>query len=302
MDLQKVILYYRFAPIADPEAMRLWQETLCQSLGLKGRIIISKDGINGTLGGDMSALKRYVTQSKKYPGFNKIDFKWSDGTGNDFPGLKIRVRDELVSFGSAKDLVVDANGVVGAGKHLNPYEVHKLVEERGDEVVFFDARNAFEAKIGKFKDAIIPSAKTARDFVGEIESGKYDHLKDRPIITYCTGGIRCEILSSVMTKHGFNEVYQLEGGIARYGNKYGDDGLWQGSLYTFDARMAIDFSDKADVIGRCEKCESPTNKFHSCSEVSCYELILLCESCALIPANLACFHDVKKGAKSELIG
>ena len=302
VDLQKVILYYRFAPIADPEAMRLWQETLCQSLGLKGRIIISKDGINGTLGGDMSALKRYVTQSKKYPGFNKIDFKWSDGTGNDFPGLKIRVRDELVSFGSAKDLVVDENGVVGAGKHLNPYEVHKLVEERGDEVVFFDARNAFEAKIGKFKDAIIPSTKTARDFVGEIESGKYDHLKDRPIITYCTGGIRCEILSSVMTKHGFNEVYQLEGGIARYGNKYGDGGLWQGSLYIFDARMAINFSDKSVVFSRCETCESPTNKFHSCSEVSCYELILLCESCALIPTNLACFHDVKKGAKLELIG
>jgi UPF0176 protein len=105
-----------------------------------------------------------------------------------------------------------------------------------------------------------------------------------------------------MRKHGFNEVYQIEGGIARYGNKYGDDGLWQGSLYTFDARMAIDFTDKADVIGRCEKCESPTNKFHSCSEVSCYELILLCETCALIPTNLACFHDVKKGAKSELIG
>ena len=302
VDLQKVILYYRFAPIADPEAMRLWQETLCQSLGLKGRIIISKDGINGTLGGDMSALKRYVTQSKKYPGFNKIDFKWSDGTGNDFPGLKIRVRDELVAFGSPEDLTVDENGVVGAGKHLNPYEVHKLVEERGDEVVFFDARNAFEAKIGKFKDAIIPSTKTARDFVGEIESGKYDHLKDRPIITYCTGGIRCEILSSVMTKYGFNEVYQLEGGIARYGNKYGDDGLWQGSLYIFDARMAINFSDKSVVFSRCETCESPTNKFHSCSEVSCYELILLCESCALIPTNLACFHDVKKGAKLELIG
>jgi UPF0176 protein len=105
-----------------------------------------------------------------------------------------------------------------------------------------------------------------------------------------------------MKKHGFNEVYQIQGGIARYGNKYGDDGLWQGSLYTFDARMAIDFSDKADVIGRCETCESPTNKFHSCSEVSCYELILLCEPCALIPTNLACLHEVKQGAKSELIG
>ena len=302
VELQKVILYYRFIPIADPEAIRLWQATLCQSLGLKGRIIISKDGINGTLGGDMSALKRYVTESKKYPGFKKIDFKWSDGTGNDFPRLKIRVRDELVSFGSPEDLIVDENGVVGAGKHLNPYEVHKLVEERGSEVVFFDGRNAFEAKIGKFKDAIISNISTTRDFVREIKSGKYDHLKDKPIVTYCTGGIRCEILSSVMKKHGFNEVYQIEGGIVRYGNKYGDDGLWQGSLYTFDARMAINFSDKADIYSHCETCNSPTNKFHSCSEVSCYELILLCEPCALIPTNLACFHEVKQGAKLELIG
>jgi len=302
VELQKVILYYRFVPIADPEAIRLWQETLCQSLGLKGRIIISKDGINGTLGGDMSALKRYVTESKKYPGFKKIDFKWSDGTGNDFPRLKIRVRDELVSFGSPEDLIVDENGVVGAGKHLNPYEVHKLVEERGAEVVFFDGRNAFEAKIGKFKDAIISNITTTRDFVREIKSGKYDHLKDKPIVTYCTGGIRCEILSTVMKKHGFNEVYQIEGGIVRYGNKYGDDGLWQGSLYTFDARMAINFSDKADIFSRCERCESHTNKFYSCSEVSCYELILLCEPCSLIPKNHGCFHDVKQDAKLELIG
>ena len=122
------------------------------------------------------------------------------GTGNDFPRLKIRVRDELVAFGSPEDLTVDENGVVGAGKHLNPYEVHKLVEERGDEVVFFDGRNAFEAKIGKFKDAVIPNTSTTRDFVSEIESGKYDHLKDKPVVTYCTGGIRCEILSSVMKK------------------------------------------------------------------------------------------------------
>jgi len=156
----------------------------------------------------------------------------------------IRVREELVAFGNPNELVVDENGVVGGGVHLRPDEVNKLVEERGDEVVFFDGRNAFEAKIGKFHNAIVPDVASSRDFVNEIESGKYDHLKDKPVVTYCTGGIRCEVLSSVMINRGFKEVYQVKGGIVRYGKAIGDDGLWEGSLYTFDDRIAIDFSPK----------------------------------------------------------
>ncbi|MFM7889390.1 MAG: hypothetical protein ACKO8S_01715, partial [Actinomycetota bacterium] len=111
MKLQKIILYYGFAPVADPEALRLWQTTLFDSLGLKGRILISRHGINGTLGGDMSSLKKYVKETKQYPGFKKIDFKWSDGTGNDFPRLSVKVRDELVSFGVADEIKVDKDGV-----------------------------------------------------------------------------------------------------------------------------------------------------------------------------------------------
>ena len=231
MELQKVILYYGFAPVADPDAVRLWQRHLCESLGIKGRILISKHGINGTLGGDMSALKKYVRQTKEYPGFKKIDFKWSDGTGNDFPRLRVRVRDELVAFGAPDEIKVDENGVINGGKHLKPYEVDKLVAERGNDVVFFDGRNAFEAKIGKFKDAVVPDVVTSRDFIKEIESGKYDDLKDKPVVTYCTGGIRCEILSAVMVNRGFKEVYQIDGGIVKYGNKFADDSHWEGSLY-----------------------------------------------------------------------
>ena len=203
MALAKVILYYGFAPVADPDAVRLWQTTLCESLGLKGRILLSPHGINGTLGGDMDSLKKYVKQTKQYPGFKKIDFKWSDGTGEDFPRLSVKVRDELVSFGVADEIQVDAKGVIDGGEHLTPEEVHKLIEERGDEVVFFDGRNSYEAKVGKFKNAVVPEVKTTKDFIGEIESGKFDHLKTKPIVTYCTGGIRCEILSSVMKKRGF---------------------------------------------------------------------------------------------------
>jgi UPF0176 protein len=302
VELQKIILYYGFAPLSDPEAVRLWQKNLCESLGLKGRILISKDGINGTLGGDMSALKKYVKTTKEYPGFRKIDFKWSDGLGDDFPRLRVRVRDEIVTFGAPGELVVDRKGVVGGGVHLKPAQVNQLVAERGDEVVFFDGRNAFEARIGKFKNAIVPDVETTRDFVAEFESGKYDHLKDKPIVTYCTGGIRCEILSSVMINRGFKEVYQIDGGIVRYGEKFGDKGLWEGSLYVFDNRMNVDFTPNTKPIGECEKCHGLTSKFHNCANLACRTLILLCEDCGQDDGNRACTHDLSKARQGETVG
>ena len=279
MEAQKVILYYGFTPLDDLGAVRLWQRELCERLELKGRILLSPHGINGTLGGAMSALATYIKRTKEYPGFKGIDFKWSEGTGNDFPRLRVRVRDEIVAFGAPGELEVDHRGVVGGGVRLKPSEVNELVKERGDDVVFFDARNAFEAKIGRFKNAVVPEVKTTRDFVGEFNSGKFDHLKDRPIVTYCTGGVRCEVLSSVMKKRGFHEVYQLDGGIVRYGEEFGDEGLWEGSLYIFDARMNHEFSDDYRTLGRCERCDAPTSTFHNCENLACRKLILLCAAC-----------------------
>ena len=241
MEPYKILLYYRFTPLTDPEAIRLWQWTLCDSLGLKGRIIISKDGINGTVGGPLSAVKKYIRATKEWPGFKDTDFKWSEGTGDDFPRLAVRVRDELVSFGAPHDLHVDESGVVNGGPHLSPAQVNELVEARGDDVVFFDGRNAFEAEIGRFRNAIVPDVETTHDFVKVLESGAYDHLKDKPIVTYCTGGVRCEVLSSLMLQRGFQEVYQVEGGIVRYGEAFGNEGLWEGSLFIFDGRMNQEF-------------------------------------------------------------
>lgn len=276
----KVILYYAFTPLADPEAIRLWQHHLCTTLGLKGRILLSPHGINGTVGGAMADVKRYVRATKEYPGFHDLDVKWSDGTGADFPRLRVRVRDEIVSFGAPDDLVVDAGGVVGGGVHLAPEAVHELLAARGDEVVFFDGRNAFEAAIGRFEGAIVPDVETTRDFVRELDSGVYDHLKDRPIVTYCTGGVRCEVLSALMTQRGFGEVYQLEGGIVRYGETYGNRGLWRGSLYIFDERMTQEFGPDTAVLGRCDRCDTPTSDYFNCANLACRALILLCGSCA----------------------
>lgn len=286
--MNRIVLYYAFTPLPDPEAVRLWQRALCEKLGLRGRILISKDGINGTVGGEISAVKQYVKTTREYPAFRKLDVKWSDGGAEDFPRLSVKVRNEIVSFGAPGELKVDENGVVGGGKHLKPEQLHELVDQRGDDVVFFDGRNAMEAQIGRFRNAVVPDVSTTHDFVRELDSGKYDHLKDKPVVTYCTGGIRCEVLSSLMVNRGFNEVYQLQGGIVRYGETYGDSGLWEGSLYVFDKRMHLEFSKDSKTIGKCVRCSAATNKFENCSNQSCRNLTLYCSECSASPATLRC--------------
>ena len=299
--MQKILLYYKFTPIADPVTMKLWQKSLCDSRHLNGRILISPHGINGTVGGDMDDLKAYIKATKQFDGFKNIVFKWSDGSRDDFPRMSVKARREFVGFqNSDSEFDVDENGVIGGGKHLKPHQVHELVEKYGDDVIFFDGRNEHEAKIGKFKNAIVPNTKTSRDFIDELESDKYDDIKNKKIITYCTGGIRCEVISAMMKKRGFNEVYQIDGGIVKYGEAYGDDGLWEGSLRVFDDRMTIDFSDHAKTIGRCSHCEGPTANFENCAWANCNDLVLICLNCKQNPDLLfhtdACRKSAKIGA------
>ncbi len=276
--MQKIILYYKFMPLADPEAVRLWQKALCERLNLKGRILLSKHGINGTVGGDIDDVKAYVKETKTY--FKGMAFKWSDGAREDFPRLSVKVRDEIVTFGAADELNVDEHGVVGGGKHLSPEQVHELVQKHGDDVVFFDGRNAYEAEVGKFKNAVVPQTRTTRDFLDDLAGDKYKDIKDKPVVTYCTGGIRCEVLSALMKNRGFKNVYQIDGGIVKYGQTFKDDGLWEGKLYVFDRRLVTQFSDKAKDIGHCIRCDARTSNFENCANMACNNLVVLCENCA----------------------
>lgn len=289
----KVVLFYVFTPLPDPEAIRLWQRELCERLGLRGRIILSPHGINATVGGEMPAVKRYVRALRGYEPFRRADVKWSQGSGLtpepgpsgyrellDFPKLSVKVRDELVTFGVPDEVRIGPEGVIGGGEHLTPQALHRLVEERGDDVVFFDGRNAYEAKVGRFEGAVVPDVRTTREFIAQLDDGTYDALKDRPVVTYCTGGIRCEILTALMKERGFDDVYQLDGGIARYGEVYGDRGLWRGSMYVFDGRMTVDFSDSPTVIGRCVHCDAATSRMQNCELGSCRLQIIVCADCA----------------------
>jgi UPF0176 protein len=291
MQPHKILLYYIFRPLGDPQAISLWQRKLCESLDLRGRILVSEHGINGTVGGEIESLLSYIKQNKEYAPFREIEYKWSQGHRDDFPRLKVNARSEVVGFGIPNEIKVDAHGIVGGGQHLSPVELHELVDTRGGDVTFFDGRNAFESRIGRFTGAVIPETNTTHDFIAEIDSGKYDHLKSKPIVTYCTGGIRCEILSSAMKSRGFEEVYQLDGGIVKYGEAFGNKGLWEGSLYVFDRRMAVDFEENVEAIGECEHCEGFTKTFYNCSSDWCRELTLVCDSCVERDVlSLDCIH------------
>lgn len=277
--MEKIILFYKFVPITDTESILFWQRALCEKLGLKGRILISKHGINGTLGGDLKNLKYYTREMKAHSLFGEITYKWSDGGTEDFPKLKVKVKPEIVAFDAPEEIEVSKKGVTNGGKHLKPDALHKLIAERGDEVIFYDGRNKYEAQIGKFKNAIIPDVTTSRDFKKDLEEGEISKHKDKPIVTYCTGGIRCEILSAMMKNRGFKEVYQIDGGIVKYGEKFGDDGLWEGKLFVFDDRMKIGFSDKSKDIAECEKCGKKTSHQINSPNVR-RRLHVMCEDCA----------------------
>lgn len=280
--MQKIILYYKFVPVQDPAMTMHWQRELCTRLGLKGRILISPHGINGTLGGDIESLRSYKRAMNESVIFRNITYKWSNGVIDHFPKLKVKVKAEIVAFDAADEIVVTEKGIVNGGKHLKPEALHRLVadkKESGEDVIFYDGRNMYEAQIGRFKNTIIPKTVTSRDFKQDLETGEISKHKDKPIVTYCTGGIRCEILSAMMLNRGYKEVYQMDGGIVKYGEKFADDGLWEGKLFVFDDRMQMGFSDNAKDIADCENCGKKTSHQINSTNIR-RKLHVICQECA----------------------
>lgn len=287
--MAKILLLYRFAPVPDPEAVRLWQLELCGRLGLRGRIIVAPHGINATLGGELDACKAYLRATKQYAPFKELDEKWSAGSGLDgegvsldFPRLSVKTRPELVAFGAPPE--VDDHGVVGGGERLTPEQVDELAASR-DDVVFFDGRNRVEAAIGRFDGAVVPDVDNTHDFLDELDSGRYDHLKKRPVVTYCTGGIRCEVLSALMKERGFEQVYQVDGGIARYIERFGATSRWKGDLAVFDGREVMTVPGSTP-IGTCHGCGTPTSRLQNCSDLACRVRLVTCRECG--EGSVAC--------------
>lgn len=263
-----VILFYKYVTIADPEAFVAAQRTLCESLGLKGRILVAFEGINGTLAGPAEAIARYVEALKSDARFADIVIKTSPG-GDErtFPRLMIKVRPEIVTLNGHAGLAPDFDN------QLTPAEWKRLMEEDPDAVVV-DVRNRYESAVGKFENAVECDIGNFRELPDYVE--RLAELKDKKVLMYCTGGIRCEKASALFRSKGFKNVYQLHGGIMTYQQQFGNE-HWQGECFVFDERMTIRVEDGLTQIGKCAHTGRPTNRFANCLHDPCHILFLLAE-------------------------
>lgn len=271
----EIILYYKYTPIENPK--KLWEEqkAICEKLGLKGRLLIADEGINGTLEGTKENIDIYCNDLISKSGLEDIVFKRSVGDGNAFPKLKVKLRNEIVSSHlGAKDV----KPYQVTGKRLSADELEKWRQE-GKEYVIVDMRNDYEFKVGHFENSINPKMKNFRDLSIITENLKKD-LKDKTVVTVCTGGVRCEKASGYLVSQGFDDVYQLQDGIVTYLEKYPNQGF-KGKLYVFDGRVTMDFDtpDNHTVVGKCHICEAPTEKFVNCRNKQCNAHILVCADC-----------------------
>jgi UPF0176 protein len=261
----QVLLYYKYIKIEDPKSLMDSQRKLCESLNLKGRIIIAEEGINGTVEGKLEDTEKYITEMQKDERFSDIDFKKSTGTGHAFPRLSIKVRSEIVSAHLAEE---DVNPAEVTGKHMTAEELHELINS-GEKFYIVDMRNDYEFKVGHFKDSILPTMSNFRDLpkiISEIE-----HLKNEKVVTVCTGGVRCEKASGYLVKKGFKDVSQLYGGIVTYMEKYPNQDF-RGKLYVFDDRVVMGFntdSPEHEVISVCDKCGAKSDNYVDCSYKHC---------------------------------
>ncbi len=263
-----VLLYYKYVALPDPEAERLAQRELCERLGLKGRILLAAEGINGTVAGSAASADAYIEAMNRHPLFGGIEYKRDDSATIPFPRLRIKVRPEIVTLG----VDIDA---ANAGAKLTPAQFHDLVQD--PDVVVLDARNNYESAIGKFRGAITPDISLFKDFPAALD--RYKDLKAKTVVTYCTGGIRCEKASALMKQRGFKQVYQLEGGIVGYAKAY-PEGAFEGECFVFDERMSVGFNDHPAALGACRFCASPTNAYRNCANPECNDLMLVCSNCA----------------------
>ena len=267
--LEKIILFYKFFPVADGRLFRLWQLELAGRCQLTGRVIVAPAGLNATLAGDLNQLRAYIRALRQLPELKAVAIKWSAGQRSDFPGLSVKLRPELVSLKPETDF-----DVYNSGAGLSPRAWHQFLTDNPETTVL-DARNHYEHELGYFdvRNLIRLPIKT----FAQIKSHLSQLAPDKPLLTYCTGDVRCEYLSAYLQGRGFARVHHLEGGIIRYGQEFGDDGFWRGSCYVFDKRRRLTFSRSSPVVGRCCHCRQPSDNQINCDD--CNRQVVVCPGC-----------------------
>lgn len=291
MDYQ-VLLYYKYVKIEDPEQFVKDHLVLCRQLNLKGRILVAEEGINGTVSGLKEDTDTYMSLMKQDSRFADLFFKIDESNEHAFKKLFVRKRDELVALNLHEDL----NPNELTGKYLDPQAFKEAILD--ENTIILDARNDYEYDLGHFRGAIRPEIRNFRELPQWIQENK-EKFMDKRIVTYCTGGIRCEKFSGWLIREGFQDVAQLYGGIATYGKDPVVQGeLWDGKMYVFDERVGVEINhvDK-QVIGRDWFDGTPCERYINCANPECNRRMLAsyeneqkylgscCDACRQHPNN-----------------
>ncbi len=270
--MSKVLLFYKYTNFEFPKRIQKWQLKICQELGLTGRIIIAHEGINGTVGGSDESIERYKEIILEHPQLHGMDIKESAGGSDCFPNLRVVVKDEIVNLG----LKQEAAHINNTGVHLTPEQTHNLLANRPENLLILDTRNEVESAIGAFEGAIKAEISHFRDFPQYIDR-HLDEYKDKQVLMYCTGGVRCERATAYLKEKGVaKEVYQIEGGIHRYAEQY-PDGYFRGKNYVFDGRIAVKVTD--DILGSCTHCKKACDDYTNCLNAKCNKHHISCSTC-----------------------
>lgn len=271
----QILLYYKYVAIDNPVHEMREQKRLCEKLGLKGRIIIADEGINGTVEGTIEATEEYIKVMCQDPRFADIHWKKSEGTGNAFPKLSVKAREEIVSMHLHENDLKPWNVT---GKYISPEELHQWFTDR-KEFYIVDMRNDYEHASGYFEGSVLPPLTNYRDLPKLLPL--LNDIKNKTIVTVCTGGVRCEKASGFLVSNGFSDVYQLQGGIVSYMEKYPNQ-HFKGKLYVFDQRVLMGFNTDDtvhEVVGKCEKCLMKSEHYINCDTVGCHRHFILCSDC-----------------------
>lgn len=254
------------------------QRELCEKLGLKGRIIVASEGINGTVEGERENTEKYIAAMREDARFADIHWKRSEGTGSAFPKLSVKTRKEIVSLHLEDGGVCDIDPNQITGIHLKPEELHEWIRT-GKEFFIVDMRNAYEHKVGHFEGSILPAMENFRDLPKLVK--EISHLKNKTVLTVCTGGVRCEKASGFLITQGFTDVYQLDGGIVSYMERYPNEDF-KGKLYVFDGRVTQGFytdDPKHEIVGKCDSCGGGSENYVNCSNPICHRHFIACKEC-----------------------
>ena len=278
--------FYKYVHLDNPKNVQKEVFELCNSFGLKGRVLIGHEGINGSVYGTKENVDKFKEKLLENHLFSGIDFKEQMTKKPAFRKLFVRLRKEVVHFGVDVDLDKTASFVT-------PRELKDMLDNNED-IILLDVRNDYEARVGKFKNAKTVDMKSFRELPKLLH--EIENIKEKRIITYCTGGIRCEKASAFLKENGFKDVMQLKGGILAFGKEFPDT-YWEGKCFVFDDRLAIKINDlNSEVIGKCDLCGIKCDDLINCRNIACDKLFISCEACRE-KYNKSCSEECGKSEK-----